>query len=299
MIINKIETVAIIPCYKVKSKIKYVIKSSLNLFDLIICVDDNCPENSGREILKKFNNKKIIVLIKKKNSGVGGAFKTGLNYCKKINPKIIVKIDGDNQIAPEDAKTITKRLLNSKYDYAVGNRFKLNINYKRMPLVRWLGNKVISYFSKISSGLYHIDDFLNGLIAIKYRSFKKINLIDIKNDFRFETSLLFNISIKNLKVNQIPIKVRYFKRNSSNFNIKNEYLKFLKYNFYNLIRRIRIDYIKNPNPGTIFLLFSFIIFFIILKNFLLHNESNFVLFYLLIFCITNFFIIDIAARRGK
>ena len=97
----------------------------------------------------------------------------------------------------------------------------------------------------------------------------------------------------------MPMKVRYFKSNSSNFNIKNEYLKFLKYNFYNLIRRIRIDYIKNPNPGTILLLFSFIIFFIILKNFLLHNESNFFLFYLLTFCIANFFIIDISARRGK
>jgi dolichol-phosphate mannosyltransferase len=298
MIINKTETVAIIPCYKVKSKIKYVIKKSLNLFDLIICVDDNCPENSGNKILKEFKNKKIVLIKKKSNSGVGGAFKTGLNYCKKINPKVIVKIDGDNQISPGDAKIITERLLSSNYDYVVGNRFKSNINFTAMPLTRWYGNKFISYFSKICSGLYHIDDFLNGLIAIKYKTLKKINLNDIKNDFRFETSFLFNISKKNLKVGQIPMKVKYFK-NKSNFVVRNEYLKFLKYNFYNFIQRIIIDYIKRPNLGTIALFFSFTIFFIILINILFYYKTTIQLIYLFVFFTTVFFILDISARKGK
>ena len=73
-------TIAIIPCFKVKYKILGVVKKSLNLFDLLICIDDCCPEKSGDHILKNIKNKKVIVIKHKYNKGVGGALKTGFKY---------------------------------------------------------------------------------------------------------------------------------------------------------------------------------------------------------------------------
>lgn len=291
-------TIAIIPCFKVKSKIISVLKKSCFFFDLVICVDDKCPEGTGDFIKKNFKSKKIIVLKNKKNLGVGGALKTGFKYCKKFKPKIIVKLDGDNQINPKEAQKISKKLLHSKYDYAVGSRFKNKNNFKRMPLIRWYGNKFLSYFSKISSGLYHIDDFLNGLIAIKYEKLKKIKLDKIENDFRFETSILFNASRKKLKILSMPMNVKYFKKRS-NFNPSNELMSFVKFNLFNFFQRLFEDYIKILNFGSVSLIFAFYTFFILIKNIVYENNFYLGFLYFTVFFILIFFIIDISENKGK
>ena len=44
--------IVIIPCYKVKTILK-VIDNIPNSISKIIIVDDNCPEETGRYVLKK------------------------------------------------------------------------------------------------------------------------------------------------------------------------------------------------------------------------------------------------------
>ena len=84
---------------------------------------------------------------------------------------------------------------------------------------------LISIVSKIFR-LYHIDDFLNGLIAIKFDKLKKLSIDDIKDDFLFETDMLFKISRNKFKTSSYPMKVKYFK-NNSNFRPSKEFFKFL------------------------------------------------------------------------
>ena len=43
----------IIPCYKTPRQAIKVVKECLNVADFIICVDDFCPFNTGKEIEKK------------------------------------------------------------------------------------------------------------------------------------------------------------------------------------------------------------------------------------------------------
>ena len=215
---------------------------------------------SGDHILKNIKNKKVIVIKHKYNKGVGGALKTGFKYCNKIKPKVIVKLDGDNQRDPKEAKKISDQLLKSKLDYIVGSRFKRKKNFKTVPKIRWFGNMLISIVSKISSGLYHIDDFLNGLIAIKFDKLKKLSIDDIKDDFLFETDMLFKISRNKFKTSSYPMKVKYFK-NNSNFRPSKEFFKFLFFNFNNFILRILNEYFyNNLKAGSIcILLFLFYI----------------------------------------
>jgi len=291
-------SIAIIPCFKVKSKIISVLKKSCFFFDLVICVDDKCPQKTGEFIKKKFKNKKIIVLKNKKNLGVGGALKTGFKYCKKFNPKVIVKLDGDNQINPQEANKISKKLIHSHFDYAVGSRFKNRKNYRRMPWTRWYGNKFLSYISRISSGLYHIDDFLNGLIAIKYEKLKDINLNNVKNDFRFETSMLFNASKKKFKISSIPMNVKYFKKRS-NFNPVNEFISFALFNLFNFFQRVYEEYFKKINFGSFSLVISFLIFFKFTKKIFYLNYFDKGLLYFMIFFILIFFVIDISRKKEE
>ena len=43
-----------------------VVRQSYNYLDMVICVDDCCPLNTGKEIENNFDDKKILYYITKK-----------------------------------------------------------------------------------------------------------------------------------------------------------------------------------------------------------------------------------------
>ena len=69
--------VGVIPCYKTPKAAIKVVNDCCKYVDLIICVDDFCPLNTGKEIEKSVKNKNVHIAYHKVNKGVGGAMKTG------------------------------------------------------------------------------------------------------------------------------------------------------------------------------------------------------------------------------
>ena len=56
---------------------------------------------TGNIIEKLFiDNPKVILIRHKRNLGVGGAIKTGVQYLKNLDVEIFVKIDSDAQMDP-------------------------------------------------------------------------------------------------------------------------------------------------------------------------------------------------------
>jgi len=286
-------TAVLIPCYKVKNKILSIVKNSLKIFNLIIIIDDYCPENSGKYIEEKINNKKIKILYKKYNSGVGGAIKTGLKFLKNKKFDIVTKLDGDGQIKPSDAYKISLLLFNSKKDYAIGNRFGFNIHKKKIPFFRWYLNRLISFFGKLCLGKYEINDFLNGLICFKKKTLNKINFNKVRNDFFFESDLIYQIKIKNLKVINMPIKIKYFKKNS-NFKPVKEFNKFFWLFIYRFFQRTIIGYF---NKGFFLSTLIIIIFFIYNFYSIFFFNNHEVYFAINIFLFLSFFILDFYSNK--
>lgn len=270
---------AIIPCYNVKNKIIPVVTKSLKLFDAVICVDDNCPQETYKEIKKKIKNSKLKIYKLEKNSGVGGATKF---VVKKIYNKfdIICKIDGDNQFNPNDCYKITKKLLNSNYDYAKGNRFLNKKNKKNNPKIRWILNKVISLINKITTGNIYLEDPLNGFFAFKTKIIKKLNLNKVSNDFFFETDLLFNCSLSKLKIKEFSINIKYFKQHS-NFKPTIEMINFAKKHLNRFFYRIWVQYFKNS--FNFISLYIIIFFFTLLINYIYKLSINSFFFIIMIF----------------
>ena len=79
------KVIVVIPCYMVSNKILQVINEIPKYIDKIVCIDDRCPQNSGKKILNKFSKtkKKVVVVFNKSNLGVGGATMKGYIYAKK------------------------------------------------------------------------------------------------------------------------------------------------------------------------------------------------------------------------
>lgn len=230
--------VAVIPCFNVGSSVFKLINKTLFYVDKVIVVDDCCPKKTGKLVKEKFYyKKKVIVIENKKNLGVGGAVKKGYEYSLKLPCDYIVKLDGDGQMDPKYIRKFKYFAKIKKADYLKGNRFFKSKEIFKMSIIRFFGNLGISFLGKLSTGLWHIFDFSNGYTFIKKDILKKISLKKIKNNFFFETDILFYLGKINAKVYDVKIPARYTNI-QSNLRIWKVSHYFFLYNLINFFRRI-------------------------------------------------------------
>ena len=235
--------VVIIPCYKVKKHILDVINSIGSEIDVILVIDDACPEESGTYVELNNIDKRVIVLKHKINKGVGGACKTGYKYALSINAKNVIKIDGDGQM---DASLIPQLIqaLESECDYVKGNRFYDLGSLSSMPFVRLFGNSVLSLINKFVNGYWNIMDPTNGYTGISGEVLALIPLEKLENRYFFESDMLFRLSTIRAKVNDITMISKYADETSSLsvkqilFTFPPKYIiRYFKRLFYNYFLR--------------------------------------------------------------
>ncbi len=246
----------VIPCYKTPDKAKKVVRQSFKYLDIIICVDDFCPLNTGQEIEKNIDNDKLHVLYHKKNKGVGGAMKTGIKYAMDLGANIIIKIDSDGQMSPNLIPGLLEPIKSGKADFTKGNRFRdPNVIFK-MPTLRFIGNFFLSFLTKLSTGYWELFDPTNGFIAINSSTIKLFNLNKIDDRYFFETDILFRCSINDIVVKEIAMEAKYTDEKSNMYPIA-EIPNFLVRHILILHKRILYNYfIYDFNPGSISLLIS-------------------------------------------
>lgn len=231
----------VIPCYMVKFNIQNVIKKIPRWVNKIICVDDCCPQNTGKFIKKNFKDKRIRVIFNKKNLGVGGATIAGFEELKKYNIDFVFKIDGDNQMDLSLLNFFLLPLVNNKADFVKGNRFTKISDYEPMPIVRTVGNIILSFLSRISSGYWNIFDCTNGYFCINQKLIKILPLNKISKGYFFENDLLNWLYIYRANILDIPIKSIY-KGEISNLNLFKAITIFPILLLRNFVRRIYYEY---------------------------------------------------------
>jgi glycosyltransferase involved in cell wall biosynthesis len=251
----------IIPCYKVKRHIIGILEKIPSYVDKIYVIDDDCPEGSGKEVLKRHHPDRVKVVFNEHNKGVGGAVKTGFLEALKDQCDIIVKLDGDGQMNPEEMSLLINPIKEELCDYAKGNRFLDLGVISSMPKIRIFGNLMLSFITKFSSGYYDIFDPTNGYLAINAKILKKINLEKIDNRFFFESDMLFRLNLIDAFILDIPINAVYGDE-ESNLKIIPSIFSFTKKNLKNFIKRILYKYfLKDFNIGSIYLVLGNILFF--------------------------------------
>ncbi len=238
------KTAVIIPCYKVKKHILSVIKGIGNGVNLIVVVDDCCPEKSGEFVSKNCTDSRVKVIFNDENLGVGGAVKNGYKYALKKDIDIFVKLDGDGQMSHQLIGKIIKPIINYEADYVKGNRFFDIESIQKMPAIRIFGNSMLSLINKFVNGYWNIMDPTNGFVAIHKNALKLIPLEKIENRFFFESDMLFRLSIIKAVVVDVPMMAHYADEKSnlsishSAFSFPFKYLnRFSKRIFYNYFLR--------------------------------------------------------------
>ena len=156
----------VIPCYRVQGKVLDVLGHIGDEVTSIYVVDDACPERTGDLVERSVRDPRVRVIRRERNGGVGAATMTGMSAALADGADVVIKLDGDGQMDPARIPQLTAPILAGEADYAKGNRFFAPQFVKTMPTLRLLGNIVLSFMTKLSSGYWTILDPTNGYFAI-------------------------------------------------------------------------------------------------------------------------------------
>ena len=251
----------VIPCFKVRRHILSVIAAIGPEVNRIYVVDDKCPENSGEFVQKHAKDPRVLVLFHDKNQGVGGAMMTGYQQAIEDGTTVIVKIDGDGQMDPSLIPQFVSPILNGNADYTKGNRFFYPESVTQMPRVRLLGNAVLSFASKLSSGYWHILDPTNGFTAIHSRVARELPFGKLSKRYYFESDILFRLNILTAVVLDIPMDAQYGTE-ESNLKIHQVAAQFFFNTLRNATKRVFYNYyLRGFNLASIQLPLGILLFF--------------------------------------
>lgn len=231
----------VIPSYKVRRHILNVISRIGPECTRIYVVDDCCPENTGDYVAEHCKDPRTVVLRNHENLGVGGAVMVGYRAALSDEMEIIVKIDGDGQMAPELLPNFVAPIVAGYADYTKGNRFFDLTQISKMPAVRLMGNAALSFMTKLSAGYWDIFDPTNGYTAIHADVARHLPLEKISKRYFFETDVLFRLNTIRAVVLDIPMDA-FYGEETSNLRISNIFPEFLFKHSRNIVKRIFYNY---------------------------------------------------------
>lgn len=200
----------VIPCYNESRHIAQVIADLPNWIRHIIVVDDCSRDNSADIVAQVASRDRRVVLVRhERNSGVGGAMVSGFRRAIELDAQVVVKMDGDGQMSPDDLPRLVEPLLRGQADFTKGNRFHDFAALARMPALRRAGNMGLSFLTKAAVGYWNCFDPCNGYVAIRGEVLAAMQLDKLHKSFFFETSLLANLYLLGAVVKDVAMPARY------------------------------------------------------------------------------------------
>ena len=146
------------------------------------------------------------------NTGLDGAFQTGMKYAYQNGYDVVVQFDGDGQHYAKFIRTLIEEGENSDVDIVIGSRFH---DEKKPFTMRMLGSRLMTFIIKITTRKT-IEDPTSGM-----RLYKK-NLIDkYANAFDLgaEADTLAYLMNKGVTVKEVQVQMKPRVAGTSYFNI--------------------------------------------------------------------------------
>lgn len=248
----------VIPSYRAAGTVVEVVRAALKQADVVIVVDDACPERSGQVARQAFDgDDRVRVIERERNGGVGAATKTGIGAALDENADVIVKLDADGQMDPAFISTI--RELFSRDESLVcikGNRFFNSSVLEIMPKARLFGNAVLSLWVKCASGYWNAIDPTNGYLAFNGRLLKHLPWKSFSDSYFFELSVLCELGLKRLPILELEMPTIYTSAPSS-LAISRVVFEFPPQLFRLMIRRLLVQYfIFDVNLASVYCFFG-------------------------------------------
>ena len=237
-----------------KDTVASVARSSLEYASEVVVVDDACPENSGLSAAGL--DRRITVIYREKNGGVGAASKTGIEVALLNNADLIVKLDADGQMDPSLIPNLISPLISGTSDMAKGTRFDSPEDLEGMPKLRLIGNSALTLINKFTTGYWSLNDPTNGFIALTNRLAKELKWEKVSDNYFFESDLLFRARLVGARISQMRMKSVYENERSGLKPMRVAFPFLLSHAKNQFKRIIYMYFVREWSLGTIYLLSS-------------------------------------------
>lgn len=200
----------VIPCYNEGRQIEKVLSSLPDFIDNVIVVDDGSRDNTVDVVQQMATDQGRLRLLRhEKNLGVGAAMATGYRHAQGLEPDVVVSLDGDGQMDPDDIPRLLEPLIAGQVDFTKANRLYSGEAFTQIPRARYYGNAVLSLLTKIVSGYWHIADFQSGFTAFNRRVLDTIDWGKLYKGYGRPNDLLVLLNIEGFRVKDIPTRPIY------------------------------------------------------------------------------------------
>ncbi|MDR1486858.1 MAG: glycosyltransferase family 2 protein [Deltaproteobacteria bacterium] len=209
---------AVVPAYNEQLLLHLVVETMPSFVDHIVIIDDKSTDDTRQVALElKERDGRVTLLSHQVNQGVGGAIATGYKWARDNQIDMAVVMAGDGQMDPADLPALCDLVALQDVDYAKGNRLVFEESYKLIPKVRFYGNAVLSFLTKIASGYWHIADSQTGYTVISLKALKAIDWDKMYKRYGQPNDILVRLNVASMKVRDVPIRPVYNIGESSGF----------------------------------------------------------------------------------
>jgi hypothetical protein len=167
---------------------------------------------------------------------------TGYRAALADGAEVLVKLDGDGQMDPALIPRLIQPIVSGEADYVKGNRFFNVSDLRSMPPVRLIGNAILSFATKLSTGYWQLFDPTNGFTAVHRAVAMALPLDRISRRWFFESDMLFRLGILRAVVCDIPIPACYPGDVASSLRVRTVIPGFLAKHAANTVKRIFYNY---------------------------------------------------------
>ena len=138
------------------------------------------------------------------NQGKGAALNTGLQAARRLEPDVVVFIDGDGQHLPEQLPRLVGPVLSGEADLVVGSRYLLPP--EGVPSGRVGGHRFFNWLTRSASGV-PVSDSQSGYRALSWSAC--CQELFHSSGFSVESEMQFLAGAHGLKVMEVPVTIYY------------------------------------------------------------------------------------------
>lgn len=202
----------IIPAYKPDEKLIETIDSIIEVgFDDIIVVDDGGGSDYDAIFARVTERPQCSLLRHEVNKGKGAALKTAMSYFIENRKDMLgaVTVDADGQHLAKDIKAVCEAL-KEKNCIILGCR---DFSCEDVPARSRFGNKMTIGIVRLFFGM-KVSDTQTGLRAFPRDVIPEMLTVEGER-YEFETHMLFHMSKKSIRFDEVKIETVYLEDNSS------------------------------------------------------------------------------------
>lgn len=257
------QTIAVVvPAYNERNRIGEVLDTIPAVVDSVIVVDDASGDDTASLVEERRKTDQRIELVRRAaRGGVGAAIAAGYRACLAKNVDVAAVMAGDGQMDPSDFLAVVGPVARGAADYVKGNRLFCENSWHRIPHSRYLGNSVLSLFTKIASGYWHVADSQCGYTAVSRCALLRLDLDGIYPDYGMPNDFLIKLNLVGARVRDVPVRPVYGVGERSGIRFWKVIPRISLLLFRGFFRRLAVKYvIQDFHPLVFFYLMGILLF---------------------------------------